>query len=710
MPEDKSALIKTAYSYYQKGDWDRAIEEYHKLAELDAKDLNVHNMLADIYAKKGDVKEAMRQYDLVAQGFDQKNQVDKVLQVYKRMIKLTPKDEGLAVAVKSLVGRYMDRAAQAEESDPDKTAEIYRAILKAEPARVDVNIQLAKLLMKRGQKFDAVELLMNLAALLDPTAQAETLADLLQTVTAWDPLNIEAREKLTEFLLESHQKDAAVSSLQALVEIYISKKDLVNAEKTAQRAIQLGDVETYYHLGVIFFNQQKFEEGRAAFEKFLSKQDTHVGALKYLAMVYTRLGHIPKAVAVYLKILNVYFSENLLEEARDIQRIILEMDPNNEDVKTYAEGLNPPSLDTIPEEIPEPPAPEVDADAEKNEYLAQAQAYSEKGLYEQAIDVYLDMLKRWPEWLEIRTKLQQVYALMARANEPVEKGPTPEELKAELTRELKEQMRHELEEQTRKLTEEQNRIAQERQFEADMKREMEQIRLKQDLESKLLEQVQRSKEVELRERIAKEFEEKQKQLIEDRDRLEKDRQESMHKMKDELEQTKLSYERTIREQAEKQAKDKFQLDAIERDRQEKEALRQVHVQAALQKQELERTQFEEQKKVQENVRAKVDQEILQGMERLRFEKEKEKKTQAEKPAPVTPKPSAPSPASAKVSHGMPGSENLEDPFIRQTLADIYAKQGLFVEALKIYERILNDDPDNEDVKEKLRNILKLKGM
>src|SRR5262249_24429610 len=118
-------------------------------------------------------------------------------------------------------------------------------------------------------------------------------------------------------------------------EIYISKNDLEKAEKTAQRSIQLGDVETYYHLGVIFFNQQKFDQSRAAFEKFLAKQETHVGALKYLAMAYTRLGQMPEAVNVYLKILNVYFSENLLEEARDIQRTILEMDPDNQDVKQY---------------------------------------------------------------------------------------------------------------------------------------------------------------------------------------------------------------------------------------------------------------------------------------------------------------------------------------------------------------------------------------
>jgi tetratricopeptide (TPR) repeat protein len=56
------------------------------------------------------------------------------------------------------------------------------------------------------------------------------------------------------------------------------------------------------------------------------------------------------------------------------------------------------------------------------------------------------------------------------------------------------------------------------------------------------------------------------------------------------------------------------------------------------------------------------------------------------------------------------SEAIDDPFIRKTLADIYAAQGLYVEALKIYERILSEEPDNQDVKEKLRDILRLKGI
>ncbi len=708
MPEDKSALIKTAYSYYQKGDWDRAIEEYHKLAEMDSKDLNVHNMLADIYAKKGDVKEALKQYDLVAQGFDLKNQVDKVLQVYKRMLKLMPNDAELMTAVKNLIDRYMEKAAQSEEPEPEKAADIYRSILKAEPARLDVTIQLAKLLMKKGQKFEAIELLMNLASLLDPATQTGKLVDLLQTVAAWDPMNIEAREKLIDLLIEAKQNDAAISSLQGLVEIYISKNDLEKAEKTAQRAIQLGDVETYYHLGVIFFNQQKFEEARGSFEKFLAKQENHVGALKYLAMACTRLGQIPSAVNVYLKILNVYFSENLLDEARDIQRTILEMDPANEDVKNYALGLNPPPLEAPVEEAPAPAAADAAASEEldKKTMMGQAESYSEKGLYEQAIDVYLDMLKRWPEWPEIRSRLQQVYALMARANEPVEKHPSPEAIKAELEKELKEQMRKDLEEQTRRLAEEQKRISQERNFEAEMKRELEQMRLKQDLESKLLEQVQRGKEDELRLKISQEFEEKQRQLLAEREKLEKERFESLNKIKDELEQTKQSYEQKIREQVEREMRDRLRAEAAEKERQEKEAARQSQLEAAIQIEEKQRTQFVEQKKVQEAARAQVDQEIFQGMERLRLEKQRE--TKAPAPAPAAPAVAAPKSAVTPAAGG--SGESLEDPFIRQTLADIYAKQGLFVEALKIYERILNEDPDNEDVKEKLRNILKMKGI
>ncbi len=761
MPEDKAVLIKTAYSYYQKGDWNRAIEEYHKLAELDPKDLNVHNMLADIHAKKGDVKEALQQYDLVAQGFDQKNQVDKVLQVYKRMLKLVPNDPQLTNAVKNLVDKYIGRAVDVEAEDIEKATDIYRSILKAEPERQDVNLQYARLLSRKGQKFEAVESLMNLAANLDPETQTGRLVEVLQTATDLDPLNIEARERLSELLIQAKDIPQAIKSLQNLIEIFISKNDLKKAEETAQKSIQLGDQNTYYHLGVIYFNQQKYNESREAFERFLRQQEAHVGALKYLALTYLRLNQSAEAVQVYLRILEVYFNENLLDEARDVRQTILELDPQNEAVKRFALDqhlIAPESLDAALSVSTADESARLEAE-QQQDLLSQAAAYTEKGFYEQAIDVYLDMLKRWPEWPDLRIRLQQVYALMARAIEPVEKRPSSEEIKSELEKELREQMKKELEEQAR--------AAHEHQREQDMKRELEQMKLKQELETKLLEQVQRSKEEDLRHQMTREFEERQRILALEREKLEKEKSDSFSRLKAELEETKTSLEQKIREQVEREMKDKFekenqrqiqlekdlrekevqkqaQLEKEMKERLEKESLRQAQLEKELrekeallekelkekmekedqrqlqlkmaleqeaqkrQHEEEERKKFITQRQEQEAAKAKINQEILQGMERLRLEKEKEVRT-----SPVVLPTSSEKTVLVESSNAPSGGvsqEVLDDPFIRQTLADIYAKQGLYVEALKIYERILNDEPHNEDVRGKLRDLLRMKGI
>ncbi len=691
MSEDKAVLIKTAYSYYQKGDWDRAIEEYHKLADLDPKDLNVHNMLADIYAKKGDAQEALQQYDLVAQGYDQKNQVDKVLQVYKRMLKLVPNDPQLLSAVKNLIDKYLQRAVQMEEQDGEKAVEIYRSVLKAEPARLDANLQYARLLTKLGQKFEAVETLMNLAANLDPETQTGRLVEVLQAATELDPLNIDAREKLIGLLIKARQNAPAIKSLQDLIEIYISKNDLAKAEEAANRTIELGDLNTFYHLGVIFFNQQKYMESRGAFEKFLKQQEGHVGALKYLALSCLRLNQPAEAVQVYMRILDIYFNENLLDEAREVRQTILELDPNNESVGKYPLDQNLVSAaEPAAAPVPTGPSPEETANQELEQQqtsLIQAQTFTEKGFYEQAIDIYLDMLKRWPNLLDIRVRLQQVYALMARAMEPQEKPPSTEEIKSSLEKELREQMKKELDEQAR--------LAQERQREQDSRRDQEQMKLKQELESKLMEQVQRTKEDELRLQMTREFEEKQRLLALERDKLEKEKNDSFSRLKAELEETKNSLEHRIREQVEREMKEK-----LEKDAQLKQALSEQEKQRKLE--DAARDQYANQKREQEAAKAKVNQEILQGMERLRQEKEKEIKA-APVPAPRA-APEEPHPAHS------PTAQELEDPFIRQTLAEIYAKQGFYVEALKIYERILNEEPNNEDVKEKLRDILRLKGM
>ncbi len=79
---DKKNIVKMAYIYFQEGRWDKAIEEYKKLIALDPEDINTHNMLGDVYVKKGSTREAFEEYIKVSMDFSSRGQSDKETSSY----------------------------------------------------------------------------------------------------------------------------------------------------------------------------------------------------------------------------------------------------------------------------------------------------------------------------------------------------------------------------------------------------------------------------------------------------------------------------------------------------------------------------------------------------------------------------------------------------------------------------------------------------
>lgn len=85
---DKKNIVKMAYIYFQEGRWDKAIEEYKKLLALDPEDINTHNMLGDVYVKKGSSREAFEEYIKVSTDFSSRGQTDKAVIVNKKIAAL----------------------------------------------------------------------------------------------------------------------------------------------------------------------------------------------------------------------------------------------------------------------------------------------------------------------------------------------------------------------------------------------------------------------------------------------------------------------------------------------------------------------------------------------------------------------------------------------------------------------------------------------
>ena len=60
--------------------------------------------------------------------------------------------------------------------------------------------------------------------------------------------------------------------------------------------------------------------------------------------------------------------------------------------------------------------------------------------------------------------------------------------------------------------------------------------------------------------------------------------------------------------------------------------------------------------------------------------------------------------SSEVSHDLPDPPDLDNQIATETLAEIYSKQGMVQRASEIYQQILQQDPDNEEIKRKLDNL------
>ncbi len=101
--EEKRIIVKAAYNYFQSGNWDRALGEYQKLISIDPMDLAVHNMLAEIFTRKGEKDQAVGEYLKAASLLRATNNLEKALQAYAKILKLVPEHSEAREKIEEIV-------------------------------------------------------------------------------------------------------------------------------------------------------------------------------------------------------------------------------------------------------------------------------------------------------------------------------------------------------------------------------------------------------------------------------------------------------------------------------------------------------------------------------------------------------------------------------------------------------------------------------
>lgn len=110
-----------------------------------------------------------------------------------------------------------------------------------------------------------------------------------------------ARESLREFTAGAKYSNPTPFDLKTVAYDYVLLNDFADADKWMTRAVKMdpSDGESWYALGRIKYNENRFAEAIHAFQECLRREPKNVRAQDNLGLSYEGLGHTDDAIAAY---------------------------------------------------------------------------------------------------------------------------------------------------------------------------------------------------------------------------------------------------------------------------------------------------------------------------------------------------------------------------------------------------------------------------
>jgi pilus assembly protein FimV len=225
MAFNKSKALENALKYLNQGKVAQAIGEYQLILRADPKDQATLMTVGDLFARQGDMTQAIEYFERLAQVYLNDGFNSKAIAIYKKIAKLAPNE---LAPLERLADLYVQQGVLSEarplflqiaeahlkSNHSQKAVEVLHRLLEVEPENQRVQMRLAELYGMMGQKKEAA---------LTYQAYAHRLFDRGET---------EEAEKLVERALEVDPGNAAALLLKA--------KTLNAAEKTDQAIAVLG--------------------------------------------------------------------------------------------------------------------------------------------------------------------------------------------------------------------------------------------------------------------------------------------------------------------------------------------------------------------------------------------------------------------------------------------------------------------------------------
>jgi len=449
-----------------------AIKQYSMILERDPTDLTLLNTIGDLYYREKNTSEALKAFNKLGDAFMKDGFTVKAIAIFKKVSKIDPNavDCLLKLAelyiLQGLTREAREQYAHAvdyfkKKNQPDRALEVFHKIVLLDPANLTYRTKLAEFAEQLGKKLEAGKAYLELAEAAIANGDGAAASKAIKKASELDPKNSQVQVMQARLALKNRdyaQVEKIVESIpdlknnpqgrQLLLESYLATQKLEQAEQLVSDVFR-ADPSNFSPLASFAALCMEMDKVDAALvplsgamgvlierketsplmdvlRQMWTKFPQHLAVLELVRQVCEKTSDEAALPEVLGALGRGYEQAGELEKAEGIYEQLVKRSPTNEEHRSLLNGIRqklgkevgPPSaaalaefdLAGIPEAEPVAAEPAVDNQQEAmlKEALENSDLFSRYGLIDKAIAELEKVLATYPDQVDIHRRIFEI--------------------------------------------------------------------------------------------------------------------------------------------------------------------------------------------------------------------------------------------------------------------------------------------------------------
>jgi tetratricopeptide (TPR) repeat protein len=268
-PLAKGDLVRRmAEAYAASDDLEGAEQALNEAKQLLPYDRAIYTKLADVYFRQGKLPEAIAQLEDLATHYEERQQLDRALEMLEYALKLTPNHTTISgrLARMQLRRGYLDKG-------------------------VEGLVRAAELQRKAGQLKDAVASLQEAAQVHWMLSEHEKARQMYDKIVQIAPNDVEARQWLSLMYTLQSRTSEAIAEKKQIARIFAQQRDYDGAIAELHQIIGLDqkDLDAYYLLGDMLMRREEYGQAVQLYNRMLKMDGIEVERIQALVAAASRM-------------------------------------------------------------------------------------------------------------------------------------------------------------------------------------------------------------------------------------------------------------------------------------------------------------------------------------------------------------------------------------------------------------------------------------